>query len=123
MSGRMDPRQQFSKWLAKSGAVYWIVFHTALLAVMCVRPETSMACVYLAIIVSAVMVFHVWAYTKNSTYEKGLLALLDKTRMEMSLKGSGTSSAVTAGKKTASDGADETDAEYEDADETEGGEG
>ena len=85
-SKRIDPRQQFSKWLAKSGAIYWIVFHTLLLGVMCYRPEVATACVYMAVIVSVVMVFHVWAYTRNSTYEKGLLAILDKTRMELSLK-------------------------------------
>ena len=85
MQNKMDPKQQFSKWLAKSGAVYWIVFLTSLLFVMCIRPEVAISCVYLALIVSGVMIFHVWAYTKNSTYEKGLLALLDKTRMELDL--------------------------------------
>lgn len=117
---RMDPKQQFSKWLAKSGAIYWIAFHTMLLAVMCFRPETAMACVYLAIIVSVVMVIHVWAYTRNSVYEKGLLAMLDKTRMEMSLKGSASSTASGSGK---SGNTSEEDTEYEDTDETEGGEG
>ena len=86
MKNRIDPRQQFSKWLAKSGAVYWIVFHTLLLVVMCIQPETANACIYLALIVSCVMIFHVWAYTGNSKYEKGLLAMLDKTKMELSLK-------------------------------------
>ena len=80
-----DPRQQFSKWLAKSGSVYWIFFHTALLFVMCFCPEVSTACVYMSIIVSLVMIFHVWAYTKNSTYEKALLTILDKTKMELDL--------------------------------------
>ena len=87
-----DPRQQFSKWLAKSGAVYWIIFLSALLIVMCIRPEVAIACVYMALIVSVVMIFHVWAYTKNSTYEKGLLTLLDKTKMELDLSGKMTSS-------------------------------
>ena len=87
MGRKMDPKQQFSKWLARSGAVYWIIFHSLLLVVMCIRPETSQSCVWLALIVSAVMIFHVWAYTKNSTYEKGVLALLDKTRMELKLTG------------------------------------
>lgn len=81
----IDPKEQFSKWLARSGAVYWIIFHSALLVVMSFRPEVANACVYLALIVSVVMVFHVWAYTRNSTYEKGLLALLDKTRMELNM--------------------------------------
>lgn len=88
---RMDPKEQFSKWLARSGAVYWIVFHSVLLILMGIRPEVSTACVYMSIIVSCVMIFHVWAYTKNSTYEKALLAILDKTRMEMSLKAGETS--------------------------------
>lgn len=85
MGRRMDPKQQFSKWLARSGAIYWIVFHSALLVVMCIRPETADACVWLAVIVSVVMIFHVWAYTKNSIYEKGTLALLDKVQMELTL--------------------------------------
>lgn len=91
MNRNFDPKQQFSKWLAKTGAVYWIFFHTVLLGVMCIRPETAIACVYMAIIVSVVMIFHVWAYTKNSTYEKGLRAILDKARMEMDLSGKITS--------------------------------
>jgi cobalamin biosynthesis protein CobD/CbiB len=86
MRKRIDPKEQFSKWLAKSGAIYWICFLSALIVVIIIRPEVAIACVYLAIIVSVVMIFHVWAYTKNSTYEKGVLALLDKTRMELSLK-------------------------------------
>lgn len=85
----INPKEQFSKWLAKSGAIYWIVFNSALLLLMYLRPEVAIACVYMAIIVSVVMIFHVWAYTKNSTYEKGMLALIDKTRMELSLKSNG----------------------------------
>ena len=83
---RIDPKEQFSKWLAKSGAVYWIVFHTLLMILMYLRPEIATACVYLSIIVSVVMIIHVWAYTRNSIYEKGLLAVLDKTKMELNLK-------------------------------------
>ena len=82
---RIDPMEQFSKWLAKSGAVYWIAFHTLLLILMYLRPEIANACVYLSIIISVVMIIHVWAYTRNSVYEKGLLAMLDKTKMELSL--------------------------------------
>ena len=84
---KKDPKKQFSKWLAKSGAIYWIVFLSALLFVMCYRPEVAIACVYMAIIVSIVMIIHVWAYTKNSIYEKSLLTVLDKAKMEMDLSG------------------------------------
>ena len=84
---RIDPREQFSKWLARSGSIYWIVFHTLLMVLMYLRPDIATACVYLSIIVSVVMIIHVWAYTRNSIYEKSLLSLLDKTKMELSLKG------------------------------------
>ena len=80
---QVDPKNQFSKWLAKSGAVYWIFFHTLLMALMYLRPEVANACVYLSVIVSVVMIIHVWAYTRNSIYEKGLLAMLDKVQMEL----------------------------------------
>ena len=82
---QIDPKEQFSKWLARSGAVYWIVFHTLLMVLMYLRPEIANACVYLSVIISVVMIIHVWAYTRNSVYEKGLLAMLDKTRMELTL--------------------------------------
>lgn len=101
---RIDPKQQFSKWLAKSGAVYWIVFMTGLLFVMCLRPEVAIACVYMAIIVSAVMIFHVWAYTKNSTYEKGLLAILDKARMEMNLSGQSSTNTFNSSTEQSNNG-------------------
>ena len=81
----VNPKDQFSKWLAKSGAIYWIFFHTLLAVLMYLRPEVANACVYLSIIISIVMIIHVWAYTRNSIYEKGLLAMLDKVKMELSL--------------------------------------
>ena len=95
MPVKKDPKKQFSKWLAKSGAVYWIIFLSALLFVMCYRPEVAIACVYMAIIVSVVMIIHVWAYTKNSIYEKSLLTILDKAKMEMDLSGK-QSSTITS---------------------------
>ena len=70
MGSRMDPRKQFSKWLAKVGSYFWIAYLPALLVVICIRPEAATACVYLGLIVSAVMIIHVWAYTSNSIYEK-----------------------------------------------------
>ena len=81
-----DPQKQFSKWLAKSGAIYWICFLSLLLVVIVIRPEAALACVWLALIVSFVAIIHIWAYTKNSTYEKGLRYGLEKLKMEMSLK-------------------------------------
>ena len=82
MGNRMDPRKPFSKWLAKVGSYFWVAYLPALLVVICIRPEAATACVYLGLIVSAVMIIHVWAYTSNSIYEKGLMAMLDKGRMQ-----------------------------------------
>ena len=83
----IDPKQQFSKWLARSGAIYWIIYNTLLLALIFARPEVAMPCVYLAIIVSVVMVFHVIMYTKNSLGEKLILAALNRTQMEINVGG------------------------------------
>jgi len=32
------------------------------------------------------MILNVWAYTRNSIYEKGVFAMLDKARIEIGLK-------------------------------------
>lgn len=110
-----DPRKQFSKWLARSGAIYWISFLSALLLLIYLRPDVANACVYLAVIVSVVMIIHVWAYTRNSVYEKGLLAMLDRTKMQLSL---GKSGAECGNKADAEGDGDNTDEAG-----TEGGEG
>ena len=81
-----DPRKQFSKWLARSSSWFWFIYLVILAGLMAYRPETADAIIYIILIVSAVMVFHVWAYTKNSTYQKGIEAMLSKTKMELSLK-------------------------------------
>ena len=87
MGIKPDPRKQFSKWLAKSGAIYWIIYNTLLLILIAFRPEVAMPCVYLAIIVSIVMIWHVVCYTRNSLGEKMLLTLIDKTNIELNAKG------------------------------------
>ena len=81
-----DPRKQFSKWLAKSSSWFWYFYLVLLAVIMAVQPAVANAIIYIAITVSVVMIFHVWAYTKNSTYEKGINAMLDKAKMEFSLK-------------------------------------
>ena len=50
----------------------------------------------MGLIATAVMIINVWAYTKNSVYEKSLLAVLDKTRMQLTL-GNGEVSEDTGG--------------------------
>lgn len=97
---RMDPRKQFSKKLARWTAVFWFIFMTWISILLLLAPESALYAVYLGIIATAVMVLNVWAYTKNSIYEKGALALLNKTRLELSLKngnGDDTDEEVTEG--------------------------
>ena len=83
---RIDPRQQFSKWLARSSALFLVFYLTALLVLIYFRPEAALYCVYLAILVSVVRTFDAAFYTKNSMAEKALLNALDKAKLEFSLK-------------------------------------
>ena len=80
-----DPRKQFSKWLARSSSWFWYIYLIIMAVIIAIRPEVANAVIYIVLTVSAVMIFHVWAYTKNSTYQKGLEAMLNKTKMELSL--------------------------------------
>lgn len=83
---RIDPRKQFSKKLARWTSIFWFLYMTWLSVLMMLRPEVAQFCVYMAVISTAVMILNVWAYTKNSIYEKSVLAMMDKTRLEFSLK-------------------------------------
>lgn len=65
---------------------------TWLSILLLLRPESALYSVYMGIIATAVMILNVWAYTKNSIYEKGAFALLDKTKLELSLKSGKTQS-------------------------------
>ena len=97
MAPRMDPKKQFSKWLARYGAVVWGVYLLIIAALMYFRPETAMPCVYLVLILTVNKMIDTVAYTRNSTTEKLILGMLDKTKMQLSLKGVATSIA-TSGK-------------------------
>ena len=83
---RIDPRQQFSKKLARWTAVFWFLYMTLLSVILLLQPEAALYSVYMGIIVTVVMILNIWAYTKNSVYEKGTLAMLNKAKMEISLK-------------------------------------
>lgn len=87
---RIDPKKQFSKKLARWTSIFWFLFMTWLSVLLLLRPESALYSVYMAIISTAVMILNVWAYTKNSIYEKGAFALLDKTKLELSLKSGST---------------------------------
>lgn len=82
---RIDPKKQFSKKLARWTAVFWFVFMTWLSVLLWLRPEAALYAVYMAIIATAVMILNVWAYTRNSIYEKGVFAMLDKAKLELSI--------------------------------------
>lgn len=87
---RIDPRKQFSKKLARWTSVFWFLFMTWLSVLMMLEPQVAQYCVYMGIISTAVMILNVWAYTQNSIYEKSVLAMMDKARLEFSLKNSNT---------------------------------
>ena len=81
----IDPKKQFSKRLARWTAVFWFFYMTWLSTIMLLQPQAALYTVYMGIIVTVVMILNIWAYTKNSIYEKGAYALLDKTRIELGL--------------------------------------
>ena len=83
---KIDPRNQFSKKLARWTAVFWFAYMTWLSVILILSPVTALYCVYMSLIVTVVMVLNVWAYTRNSIYEKSILAMLDKTKLELTLK-------------------------------------
>lgn len=113
---RIDPRKQFSKRLARWTAVFWFLYMSWLSVILIVTPAAAMYSVYMAIISTAVMLFMTVAYTRNSISEKMMLAFLDKTKLELSLKGS-TASKLDNKNKNEDEDEDIID------DEPEGGEG
>ena len=83
---RIDPRKQFSKKLARWTSVFWFAFMTWLSVLFLLVPASALYCVYMGVIVTAVMILNVWAYTRNSIYEKGVFAMLNKAKIEIGLK-------------------------------------
>lgn len=83
---QIDPRKQFSKKLARWTAVFWFLFMTWLSIILLLRPEAALYSVYMGIIATAVMILNVWAYTKNSVFEKAVFGMLDRTKIEFGLK-------------------------------------
>lgn len=87
----MDPSKQFSKKLAKWTSWFWGVYMAWLSVIMIIQPSASQYAVYMALIATAVMILNVASYTRNSIYEKTLLAMLDKTRLSLNYgKGEGS---------------------------------
>ena len=89
---RIDPKKQFSKKLARWTSVFWFLFMTWLTVLFLLVPEAALYCVYMGLIATAVMILNVWAYTRNSIYEKGVFAMLNKAKIEIGLKSGNTNS-------------------------------
>lgn len=84
---KMDPRKQFSKWLARYGAWFWGLYLLVIAFLIYARPEAAMACVWLVGIVTVNKMIDTLAYTDNSKTEKIMLSALDRTKLELNLKG------------------------------------
>lgn len=97
---RMDPRKQFSKKLARWTAVFWFAYMAWLSVLLLLAPASALYAVYLGVIATIVMMISVVSYTRNSIQEKLILAMLNKTKLELSLKngnGDDTDEEVTEG--------------------------
>ena len=93
---RMDPKKQFSKRLARWTAVFWFVYMTWLSCIFIIQPAAAQYTFYMAALVTVVMMTNVIAYTANSIQEKILFAMLDRTKLEISLGKSGKGSEKNA---------------------------
>lgn len=82
----MNPKDQFSKRLARWTAVFWFLYLIWLSVIFIFAPEAALYCVYMAIITTVVMMTNVISYTRNSIAEKMALTILDKAKIELSLK-------------------------------------
>ena len=81
---RVDPREQFSKKLAGRAEWFWFGFMGVLVIAIILSPDSADAAVYLGIMVTAVMLISVVAYTRNSTMEKALYAAAQIRKLELS---------------------------------------
>ena len=102
MDIKIDPKKQFSKKLARWTAVFWFVYMGWLSTIVYLSPVAALYCVYMSIIVTVVMIVNVWAYTKNSIYEKACFAILDKMKLELALKGNAVTEVTGAIKNVVS---------------------
>lgn len=123
LTKRMDPKKQFSKWLARFGAWVWGLYLLVVAFLIYSRPEAAMACVWLVVIVTANKMIDTLAYTDNSKTEKILLSALDKAKVELQLKGIGSSTAAGDGSRKAKGDDSDEEGSVSEEDEGEGGNG
>lgn len=82
---KIDPRHQFSKRLARYGAIVWGVYAFAVLGLIAYRPEAAMAAVWLTLIMTCNKALDTVSYTRNSITEKIILGALARTKMQFGL--------------------------------------
>lgn len=80
---RIDPKKQFSKRLARWTSVFWFVYLTWLSVLMMLQPAVAEYSLYMAIVVSVVMMINVISYSVNSITEKRIFGMLDKAQIEL----------------------------------------
>ena len=73
-SRRVDPKDQFSKKLAKWSSWFWFLYMLLALAAAVIQPLAGDSSVYLAGFSSVVMILNLAAYTHNSVYDKAIAA-------------------------------------------------
>lgn len=83
---QVDPKEQFSKKLAGRAEWFWFGFMGVLVIAIIVSPGSADAAVYLGVMVTAVMLISVVAYTKNSTMEKALYAATQIQKLQLTWK-------------------------------------
>ena len=90
---KTDPREQFSKKLAKWTAVFTFLYLVLLVLAMCYQPDIADASVYLGVGALILLMINVGAYTHNSIYEKAILnGLTQIGKLRLTWKGRKTSS-------------------------------
>ena len=82
---QVDPRKQFSKRLARWTAIFWFLYMTWLSVLFLYVPAASQYCVYMGVICTIVMLVNEVAYTMNSVQEKILLAMIERTKLELKI--------------------------------------
>ena len=116
-------REQFSKRLARWTAVFWFLYMTWLSVIFILEPTTALYNVYMGLIATIVMIVNVWAYTRNSIFQKAVMAMLDRTKLELSLNAHGGNPSSAKSKNGSGDD-DDSDSELvydEETEEDEGG--
>jgi len=103
MNFRIDPKKQFSKRLAKWTAFFWFFYMIWLSVVMWLEPQAAQYGFYMGLLTTIVMVVNVFTYTHNSVAEKMAFALLDKTKLEISLGNSGKRSGTNSAEEEEGD--------------------